>query len=263
MIAPKASMWPGFGGRSDAVVPDRLHARLFIIGDDRDGLPLSARCLSRGGLFKNSDLAVNAQDLRHFLRRIGVAALQIIAHLVRLHFLLVEDLAQRALRQIGEAGVSLLPAHVHAHGAPAAASSTIRADSRVPSLYGTQRHQPAFRFDRNRRLPAGQGDRPAPPKDQRQPPSQRSAGPSDDAIPGFAHGKKARLIPIGEENARPLDATRRRRARARDRCQLRQFFIVDRQRKRLSPRNHASNPSSRKSRARLPTTVPERICICN
>ena len=64
--------------------PDRLHARLFIIGDDRDGFA----ALARRSLFENRDLAVNAQDFRHFRLEISVSALQIIANLVRLHFML-------------------------------------------------------------------------------------------------------------------------------------------------------------------------------
>jgi hypothetical protein len=94
VIATKASMFAGLWRQVWRGRPDRLHARLFIIGDDRDGFAaLARRSLSRGGLFENSDLAVNAQDFRHFRLEIGVAALQIIAHLVRLHFVLVEDLA--------------------------------------------------------------------------------------------------------------------------------------------------------------------------
>ena len=89
MISPKARMfaplwWQVWRGR-----PDRLHAQLFVIGDDRYGFAVFAR----RGPFENSDLAVNAEDFRHFRFEIGVTALQIIAHLVRLHFVLVEDLA--------------------------------------------------------------------------------------------------------------------------------------------------------------------------
>ena len=38
---------------------------------------------------------------------VGVAALQIVAHFVRLHVFLVEDFAYRALHQVGEARMSL------------------------------------------------------------------------------------------------------------------------------------------------------------
>jgi hypothetical protein len=54
-------------------------------------------------MFKN--LAVDTQKFRHLLLELGVAAFQIVAHLVRLDFLLAEDLAHCALHQEGEAFV--------------------------------------------------------------------------------------------------------------------------------------------------------------
>src|ERR1700758_3677401 len=46
---------------------------------------------------------IDTQNLRHFLLELGVATLQIVAHLVRLDFLLAENLAHRALDQLGKA----------------------------------------------------------------------------------------------------------------------------------------------------------------
>src|SRR5215471_14956771 len=40
--------------------------------------------------------------------KIGVALFQVVSHFVRLHLFLVQDLAHRALRQIGQACMSLL-----------------------------------------------------------------------------------------------------------------------------------------------------------
>ena len=58
--------------------------------------------------FKDFDLAVDAQHLGHFCFELCVAVFKVIAHLMRLHLLGREDLAQRALREFGEAVVTLL-----------------------------------------------------------------------------------------------------------------------------------------------------------
>src|SRR5215469_16824832 len=70
-----------------------------------DGHRLVRLVLGRGRLH-HLYLAVDAQHLGHFFRKLRIAALQVVAHLVRLYFLLVEDLAQRALRQLAQAPVS-------------------------------------------------------------------------------------------------------------------------------------------------------------
>ena len=57
--------------------------------------------------FNDLDLAIDAQNLRHLLSELRVAAFQVISDLVRLYLLPVEDFAQRALSQPGEAGVPL------------------------------------------------------------------------------------------------------------------------------------------------------------
>jgi hypothetical protein len=59
----------------------------------------------RRGLLDDPHLAVDAQNLRHPGFEFGIAAFQVIADLVRLHLLLVEYLAHRALHQPGEAAV--------------------------------------------------------------------------------------------------------------------------------------------------------------
>ena len=65
-------------------------------------------------------LAIDAQNLRHLLLELRVAAFQLVADLMRLHLLLIEDLAHRALSQLGKGGVSFggsLLAHVGEPGA--------------------------------------------------------------------------------------------------------------------------------------------------
>src|ERR1035441_6366226 len=78
---------------------DGLDSRLFVVGDDRHWL---ARFLRQGGgLFQDLDLPIDTQNFRHLLFELGIAAFQIVAHLVRLEFLMAEDLAHRSLYQIG------------------------------------------------------------------------------------------------------------------------------------------------------------------
>jgi len=83
---------------------DRLYAGLFVVGDDRNcrDFPRSRG----GGLLQQLDFTIDAQDFRHLLVEQGIAAFQIIAHLVRLDFIRGENFAQRALSKIGEAFVS-------------------------------------------------------------------------------------------------------------------------------------------------------------
>src|SRR5580704_4084459 len=79
---------------------DGLDARLLVVRDDRCRLLPLLRF--GGGLFQDLDLAVDTPNLRHLLLELGVASFQVVAHLVRLDVLLAEDLAHRALDQMGE-----------------------------------------------------------------------------------------------------------------------------------------------------------------
>ena len=65
-------------------------------------------------LLQDFHLAINAQYLGHFCRKVGVAAFQVVAHFVRFNVLLVEDFAHRALREMGETGMSCGPARSRA-----------------------------------------------------------------------------------------------------------------------------------------------------
>ena len=81
---------------------ERLNAGLLVIRDDRHfiaGLLFCGGC----GLFNDLDLAIDAQNLRHLLFELRVALFQVIAHFVRLYFLPIEYVAQRALSQFGKA----------------------------------------------------------------------------------------------------------------------------------------------------------------
>ena len=80
----------GFGRQIGCRRCDGLDSRLFVVGNDRHSLDGFARL--GGGSLQKLDLAINAQNLRHLLLELGIATFQIVAHLVRLDFLLAEDL---------------------------------------------------------------------------------------------------------------------------------------------------------------------------
>ena len=104
MLAGKGRVHAGLRRQIGGGRGDRLDAWLLVVRDDRH-----SRLAFRDGhrLFQEFHLAINAQHLRHFFRKVGVAALQIVTDFVRLHVFLVEDFADRALHQIGEAHMSL------------------------------------------------------------------------------------------------------------------------------------------------------------
>src|SRR3984957_14349093 len=70
---------------------DGLDSRLLVVRGDRDRLVPFFRPGS--GFFQDLHLAVDTQNVRHLGLDLGVAAFQIVAHLVRLDFLLTEKLA--------------------------------------------------------------------------------------------------------------------------------------------------------------------------
>src|SRR6185437_14761366 len=108
---------------------DRLDSGLLVVGDDRH--PLARLPRPGGALLQDLDLAIDTQDLRHFLLELGIATLQIVAHLVRLFPLGRESCTP--CPGPGWQGIGVPPTgHARAHGGPAAASSTVRAGSRAP-----------------------------------------------------------------------------------------------------------------------------------
>src|SRR5215468_3719564 len=120
---------------------ERLNAGLLVIRDDRHfiaGLLFCGGC----GLFNDLDLAIDAQNLRHLLFELRVTSLQVIAHLVWLYFLPIEYGAQGALSQFGKAAVPLCRALLARIGGRGVASSTIRADTRVPWPCGRRGSRP-------------------------------------------------------------------------------------------------------------------------
>jgi hypothetical protein len=139
------------GGRCDC-----LNAGLLVIGDDRHRL---ARLvfLRRRRLLQDTHLAVDAQHLRHLGLELRVPAFEVVAHLVRLHLLRVEDLAHGALDQPAQARM-LLPRPMLAGlpGQKPRRPNLVRI-AQILRLPASQRHHPRLGLDRDRRLLAGAG----------------------------------------------------------------------------------------------------------
>src|SRR6266478_4586550 len=135
MIAREGRMGAGLGRQIRRRRGNRLDAGLFVIRDDRHRIALLLLGCCRG-LLNDLHLAVNTQNLRHLLLEFGIAALQVVAHFVRLHFLLVEDLAHRTLHQLAETGVPFRRSMLARMPSQQPTSSTVRADSPVPSPCG-------------------------------------------------------------------------------------------------------------------------------
>src|SRR5271170_5274844 len=107
MIAREGRVLAGLGRQIRGGRGDRLDAGFLVIGDDRHtslGSFFDAAAVSLM-ILNDLDLAVDAQNLRHLGFELGVAAFQVVTHLVRLDLLLIEYLAQSALNQLAKAGV--------------------------------------------------------------------------------------------------------------------------------------------------------------
>ena len=248
MIAREGRLRTGLGRQIRGGGGDRLDARFLVIGDDRHRV---ARLLLRcgRGLFNDLDLAVDAQNSRHLDFELGVAAFQVVAHLVRLDLLLIEYLAQSALNQLAKAGV------------PFGWSMLARVTSQKP-------RRPQFvRIAQVLRLAAGQRDQPCPGlgRDRRllaRPGTiverrhctigQRPLNAALDRLmmhpQSSTHRKERRVFPVSQQHSRSLDPARRLRSRACYRNKPRQILFSNRQLNRSSPRRHDLRISSRESK---------------
>ena len=135
------------GGKSGAVVAMARNFRLFVVGNDRHSLDGFARL--GGGSLQNLDLAINAQNLGHLLLELGIATFQIVAHLVRLDFLLAEDLAHRALNQPGETFVPRRRAVLACVTCQKPRRPQLMRIAVLLGLVARQRHQPGFGLRRD------------------------------------------------------------------------------------------------------------------
>ena len=133
---------------------DRLDTRLLVVGDDRHRV---ARLLLRCDcdLLQELHPAIDAQHFGHLFRKLGIALLQVVAHLVRLDLLLIEDLAHRALRQAGEAGVSLRRSMLACVPGEQPRRPQFMRITQFLCLPASERRQPCLGFDGDHRLLAG------------------------------------------------------------------------------------------------------------
>ena len=228
---------------------DRLDTRLLVVGDDRHRV---ARLLLRCDcdLLQELHPAIDAQHFGHLFRKLGIALLQVVAHLVRLDLLLIEDLAHRALRQAGEAGVSLRRSMLACVPGEQPRRPQFMRITQFLCLPASERRQPCLGFDGDHRLLAG-----ARAIVQRR---HRAFdhGPFNTTLnclmmqsERLAHRKKRRVFPIRQENPRPLDPARRFGSRLRYRPQPLHIRISERQLNRSPPRCHIVQSFISKPRA--------------
>ncbi len=147
----KVACTPGSGGRSGAVVSMALDARFLAVGDDRHFGWLLLRCRCR--LFQDFHLAIDARHVSHLFRKVGIALFQVVSHFVRFHVFLIEDLAHRALCQMGEARVSLCRSMFAGVAGRKPRRRQFVGITKVLRLPSCRRHQPRLGFQRDRRLP--------------------------------------------------------------------------------------------------------------
>src|SRR5271168_1423846 len=227
------------GGRRD-----RLDTRLLVVRDDRHRVARRfLRC--RRGLLQESHLTINAQHFGHLCRKVGITLFQVVSHFMRLHLFLAEDLAYRALRQIGEACMSLRRPMLASVAGQKSRRPQFVGIAEVLRLSARQRHQPSLGLQRDRRFPAG-----ARAIVER---SHRAFGHGafDAALDRLmmqserpAYRKKRRALPIGQQYPCPLDPACRLGSRLRYRSQLPRIRISERQFNRPPPRCHNLPPRS-------------------
>src|ERR1022692_3605297 len=226
---------------------NRLDSRLLVVGDDRHRLAWFLRLLLRlgSGLFQDLDLAIDAQNLRHLLLELGIAAFQIVTHLMRLDFLLAKNLAHRALDEIGETFVPRRRPVLARMACQQPRRPQLVRIAQLLRLAARLRHQPGLRLRRDRRFLSG--PRPVIERHQR-PISQR---PLDAALhrlmmhaQPLSHRKKLWLLAISQKHLRTLHPARRFGSRARNGQQPRNVAVIHRQLDRLPPSCHDTTPRS-------------------
>src|SRR6202049_487298 len=218
-----------------------LDTRLFVVGDDRHRL---AGVLGLGGRpLQDFDLAIDAQDLGHLLLKLGVPALQVVADLVRLDFLPVENLANGALNQLDQAPVPGRRPMLARMACQKARGPQLVRIPVVLGLVARQGDQPSLGLRRDRRLFARSR---SIVEGHQGTIGQRSFDAALDRLVLASHpsyGRKKRwVLPIGEQHLRRLHPARRFRARTRYRRQPLNFLLGHRQLDYLPPSCHVGTP---------------------
>jgi hypothetical protein len=163
---------------------------------------------------------------------------------VRLDILLVEDLADRALRQTGEASMPLQRSMLASVAGQKPCRPKFVRITQFLCLPARQRHQPCLGLRGDRGFLAG--TRAIVENGHR----AFSHSPLNAALDRLMmqsepapHCKNRRILSIGQQYPRPLDPARRLRSRMRNRPQLRRIHISERQLDR-PPLPCPCNPSS-------------------
>src|SRR5208283_2048394 len=107
------------------------------------------------GLLDKLHLAIDAQNLRHLLLELRVAAFQVGVDLVRLYLLLIEDVAQRALSQLGKASVALCRPMLTRMAGEQPRGPQFVGIAEVLGLAAGEVDNPCLGLGGDRRLPAG------------------------------------------------------------------------------------------------------------
>jgi hypothetical protein len=209
MVAREGRMNAGLGRQIGGRRCDCLDTGLLVVGDD---CYLVAHLLlrPRGGPLEELHFTIDAQHLGHFFRKVRVAVFQIVADLVRLYFFLIEDLAHRALRQVGEARVPLGWAVLARMAGEKPRRPQFMRIAQIFRLPTRQRRQPGFRFHRDCRLPAGAR---AIVQRCHRALGHRSLNAALDRLmmqpECLADRKKRRVFPIAQQDSGSLDPARR------------------------------------------------------
>src|SRR5215831_4778998 len=214
---------------------DRLDARLLVIGDNHRRLSLLL--LSGGGFLEDSDLAVDAQYLRHPLLEVGVATFQVVAYLVRLDDLPVEDFAHRSLGKLSQAVMPLRRPMLARMARQEPGRPQLMRIAKLLRLATSKIHQPCPRRGRNGGLLAGSW--PIIKCFQR----TIGNGSLDAALnrlmmhaESMAYGEEGRVFAISQKHSRPLDMACRLRSRPSYPSQAPQVLLSNRQFQHLTPR---------------------------
>jgi hypothetical protein len=152
---------------------------------------------------------------------------------VRLHIVLAEDLAHRALHQVGKAGVALRRCVLAHMTGQKPRRPQLMGITKLLGLPARQRYQPSLGLKRNGRRPAG--TRAIVQRRYR----AFGHGALDTALHRLTmqsqragHREKRRVFRIGQQYPGPLDPARRLSSRLRDRLQLRSILNLKPQFKR-------------------------------
>jgi hypothetical protein len=218
-----------------------LDARFLIVRDDRH-LWLLLRCRRR--LFQDFHLAIGIQHFGHLFLKVGIALFQVVSHFVRFHLFLVEDLAHRALRQVGKARMPFLRTMLAGVAGQKPRRPQFVGIAKFLCLPARQRHQPCLGFECDRRLPTGA--RAIVQRYHR----AFNHGTLDATLNSLmmqsersTNRKKRRVFPVGQQYPCSFHPARRLRSQLRYRFQPSRILISERQFNRPPPRCHDLTPS--------------------